>query len=74
MVTCFPSIAPKQLGKFHRSWNRSAIFFHSSGVVGNYMEQKREIFTNKEQMINNTDHHIYVLYNLLLFSFFYISE
>ena len=34
MWICFPSIVPKQLGKFHVDWNVSDIFNQSSEVDG----------------------------------------
>ena len=36
---CFPSIAPKQLGKFHRSWNYFERLSHSSSVEGTCMKR-----------------------------------
>lgn len=36
MFTCLPSIAPKQLPKFHLSLKSLATIFHASGVCGSY--------------------------------------
>lgn len=36
MFTCLPSMAPKQLPKFHLQLKSFATIFHASGVCGSY--------------------------------------
>lgn len=51
MMMCFPSMAPRQFGKFHLVLNSSATRFHSSGVVGVCRYIKRQRF----QLLNFSD-------------------
>ena len=54
MVTCFPSKAPTQFRKFHRSWNRSATIVHSSAVLGICIGHRRGNIKGKK-IVNEMD-------------------
>ena len=63
MAMCFPSIAPRQFGKFHLALKPSATLFHFSGVLG--------VCKNKETNVNSV---VLLMYIIYVKSFYILSS